>query len=336
MDETRVVEEYEEEVRKIAFWYYRVWPFGRDYGSDDLLQAGRIGVMQVARNQPEMICEKHYVKKAIRSCVINEIKRNGQRIKKAKIVRFDDDLDVLPDYQGVEEGIQNRLSLPDYLSNHYGEEESLSILQLLEQCDNVSALDLTSPPETKLKENVRVVAQMDLSNDEMAMWAHVLIGARKTFPRDYAKGQKERAKKYTTFLLEALGVSPLEFVSSYRDKRTFFQRWHLDSFYQKAFDLKLGQFYECVFPDIEPYRQTGTTRWKGREGLINALASIDFVRRVTGKEPGELEKWDFYDNGQRGMLDTLFGRSVERAVEFRWPGTYPDVGEDVIVSSLLE
>ena len=54
--------------------------------------------------------------------------------------------------------------------------------------------------------------------------------------------------------------------------------------------------------------------------------SVHWVRRMTGKTPENLSYKDFERYDAAGFLKQWCGENFKVAIEFRYPGTYPDLG----------
>lgn len=323
---------YESDIRKIAYWYFRLWPKERYYSVDELIQAGKVAVWRVFDKRPEKIDIPAYVRAAIRYSMINEIKKSVPKLKEIHLVRqYENEesvplVDLLPVYDGHADEVADLEDMCHYVSKNFSMRDADALKGLAEKSDITFDLNLSKPPSTELKRNVGLVTGMDLSDEEMTIYANVLIGATEKFPRDYVVDGKERAKKYITFLLNQLHVSAEDFALSHNRKKLL-QEYHLDSFYQRVYNARMPDLFAHIFPDLEPHQVRGRERWEGPQGLINGYNAIDWVRRKTGKQPKNLKYNDFMRFQVRGFFVNWIRDDWRIAVEFRYPGTYPELSK---------
>ena len=128
----------------------------------------------------------------------------------------------------------------------------------------------------------------------------------------------------------ALEISPQDFALSYQ-RRNILCKYGLDSFYQRVYNCKMAELFADVFPSLEPHQVRARNRWRGRQGLLNAYNAVGWLARTTGKRPSELVRKDFAAHKLEGALKVWFEDSYQRAVEFRFPGTYACYAEQVNV-----
>ncbi|MDD5192437.1 MAG: DUF4046 domain-containing protein [Candidatus Nanoarchaeia archaeon] len=324
--------EYEPSVRTIAYWYLSLWPRGRDYDIEDLLQAGRKAVWNVSEKRPEKINHPSYVKAAIRYSILNEIKKLSSKHSKIRevhlITQYDDEdkeyslIDLLPSYSEHEERLANLDEICNYVSNNFSREDADSIMGLADRCDKIFDLNLSLPPQTNIKDKVRIVTKMNLSDQEMITYANVLTGAIDRWPDYYIKDQVTRARKYISFLLENLNIPPEEFALMGK-RMELLDKYGLYTFFRQVYKHNISLLMSDVFPEIEPCIIRRRNRWKGREGIMNAYYAIGWLARKTKKQPSELTREDFKRHKLLPMIRILFEDSMRNAIEFRYPGTYP-------------
>jgi len=246
-------------------------------------------------------------------------------------------IDTLPAYDSHAERLEGIDDLTYYIKQEFSLEAADNLLKIVEKCDDVFDLNLEQPPQTNLKEKVKFVTTMDLSDQDMINYGCVLMGAYKRFPK--VKGQMELGKKYMRFLiLNHLEMSPEEFAQE-PHKTRIFKKYELMSFFSQNYGSSLEQLFKDVFPEVEPYKIKDALRWSdGREGLINAMNAIDLVVRKTKKSPKQITQMDFRKEGYGGMLIQVFGDCPQLAIEFRYPGTYLEYNEKAqsLLKNLLE
>jgi len=324
---------YEPKIRSSAHWYCKLWPRDRHYDVNDLMQAGRTTVFKIAEKRPEMLDTKPYVNAAIRYGMFRVIKQSVPKRKEIHLIQGDGEethiVDLLPAYDEHEKRLENVDEIYSYIRENFTKEDADSLKQIVDQSEDIYSINLSNHPSTHLKDKMKFTMSMDLSDEEIVTYAEVLTGALERFPRDYVVGQRERARKYIRSLLDHLSISPEEFASLERKIETL-KKYKLDSFYQKVYGSDMTKLFGDVFPDISPFMiREAHKKWQGREGLINASDAIDWLARKTGKIPEELEQKDFKNFNLRGLVDSLFNKSYRKAVEFRYPGTYPELAEGV-------
>jgi len=320
------IRRYNPDIRGAASWYAKLWSRERYYDIDDLISAGQKAVWNICEKRPEKIENRG---------MFGEMKRLSPNlppgVRELNLVRQGEGggvlLDMLPVYDGRGEELEDLEEICYQVTHELSRKDADSLKRLLDRCSGAFNVNLVQPPSTQLKEKTKVVTGMNLSDEEMVMYANVLLGAVETFPRNYVVGKQERGRKYIQFLLRHLNMSPEDFAFS-REKQKILKAYNLDSFYQRNYKGSLIDLFADVFPHIEPYMIVGN-RWRGREGLINAYNAIDHVRRQTGKKPGEMTQVDFRKNKFGGLLRMLFEGSHKKAIEFRYPGTYPELSKRV-------
>jgi len=334
MNSEAEIKNYEIDIRKISFWYFNLWPRDGGFGVEDLMSAGREAVWQVSQKRPDKLNYEPYVKGAIRFSIINRLRKLTPKIPKQihLVKQYDTEVplvDLLPNVnaEGVEK-LRDIEELSYYINQEFSPEFARSLESLIDRCNIVFDVNLSKEPSNDFKDKLRVITKMDLSDEEMLVYASVLLKAINHFPRDYVVNQKERSKKYFKFLLEQLGISPEEFGLS-SDRLQLIRKYGLDSFYQRCYNGRMQELFADIFPDLEPHMVRGRGRWQGREGLINGYNAIDWVKRKTGKKPNELTQKDFLEYKLDGLLKVWFGCSFRRAVEFRYPGTYPKLSNNL-------
>lgn len=324
---------YESEIRKIVFWYKGLWSINPSC-MDDLLSAGREAIWRVSEKRKDKIDNMQYIRAAVKYSIFGRLRELNQKIPGQihLIRRYEKEIpaiDTIPAYLCHDKKLENAEELAYYIKNEFSPEAAESLTKLVEKCETIFDLNLSEPPPTKLKDKTKIVIEMDLRDDDMLTYACLLIGAIEKFPRDYVVGQNKRAKKYITCLLKHLQITPEEFAQS-QDKERIIKKYGLDTFIQRVYGHKIRELIEDIFPDIEPHHiMKLKNRWNGQEGLINAWNAIDWLRRKTGKTPKEMTRKDFFDYHMPGILAIWFNQSHRRAVEFRYPGTYPELSDKV-------
>jgi len=327
-DAQQYIQRYEPEIKKVVFWYARLLPGLPGLNVDELMQAGRLAVWDVGEKHPEKIDYIPYVKAAIRHRIINEINNSKPRIKDVHLVRREEGgvqlIDVLPVYDRHEERLADLDEILGTINRIFSKEEANSLADLVGRSDKIFDLNLTALPSTELKRKVGLVTKMGLDDEEIVVYANVLLGAIDRFPRGYIVGNRARARKYIGFLLSALEVSPEDFALSH-SRLGLLREYRLDSFYQKVYNQSMPDLFGDIFPDIEPHQIRGRHRWEGRQGLINGYNAIDWVKRKTGKKVVELRFSDFERFQTQGFFSKWIKKDWRIAIEFRYPGTYPEL-----------
>ncbi|MFA6023245.1 MAG: hypothetical protein WC781_04105 [Candidatus Pacearchaeota archaeon] len=333
MDIDKIIKSYEPQIKKIAYWYYGLWPKG-NFDTSDLIQAGREAVWKVSEKHPEQINNLPYIRGAIKFSTIGRMVELLPKIpRQISIIRkFDEDIsiiDTLPANNNFENKLEGWDEIEYYIRHEFSQEAAESLLKVFEKCENVFDLNLSEPPKCNQKDKIEMVSNMDLSDNDLLTYACLLTGAIEKLPYNFVNGQKEKGKKYMTYLLDYLNITPKEFAKS-KDKRRIIKKYGLDSFYQKAFDSDMGDLFSYCFPEIEPYTIAyDKGKWEGIEGLINAWNALDRIKRETRKSPDKLTQKDFREHDLTGLLKSQFDNSHLKAVEFRYPGTYPEISKEV-------
>lgn len=321
------LKQYNSDIRRIAYWHHGLWPRERNYEIDDLMQAGRMAVWSVYEKHPDKIENRDYVRGAIRYGVLGEMRRLSAKVKEIHLVRQADGemvslVDVLPASERFEEKVDDLDALCHNISKNYSLKEADSLHGLVRKSRIAFDLNLSQPPPAELKDRIKIVTAMDLSNDEMLVYAQVLTGAMERFPHGYVNAQNGRARKYIKFLLKQLQISANNFAQN-GDRQELLLKYRLDSFFQRVYKSNMGELVHDIFPRLKNHEIRYRFRWRGVEGLLNAYAAISSVINATRKRPHELTSKDFIAHNLTGLLKQCFQNSHRRAVEFRYPGIYP-------------
>ncbi len=321
------IKRYEADIRKAANWYADLMPGGWSVGVDEMMQAGRIAVWNVAEKHPDKINIVPYVRAAIRYSIFGVIKEAIPRIPEIHVIRQDGEfvslVDVLPSH---EKALEERIDVDDLchaISANFSQQEADSLRILVDNSRAIALnLDLVSPPKAEVKERVKLVTAMDLSDKDMLMYARVLVGERKLFPKRWFTNEK--ARKFIEFMIREVGLTPEDFVTSYGPREEMLETFRLHGVFQQVYNGNFLYLSRELAPYVEPWKIRHRGRWQGVDGLINAYDAMEDLQRRTGKAPRKLTQDDFMNAGMNGMLRSLFDNSHIVAVEFRWPGTYSD------------
>ncbi|MEK6904494.1 MAG: hypothetical protein AABW87_02780, partial [Nanoarchaeota archaeon] len=328
LEETQIIERYETDVRKAAHLYYRMWPWNRKYCDlDDLLQAGRIAVWNVFESHPDKIDIVRYVRAAIRYGIFGVLKNQTPRKREVHLVGQGDEevplVDLLPAHENGVQEIEDLEGICHNISRNFSDKEADSLKILVEKRGvRLFDLDLTHLPRTELKDRIGVVTAMDLSDEEMVVYANVLVGARKKFPMNYVQGRRDRAKKYIRFLLNHLKISPQEFAEASVPREDILREYRLISFLVSVYGYRTGDLVRDIFSDIPWNEIRYKGKWEGPQGLLNAYHFLHDLAKKLGKQPLDLRRRDIKRAGLSGMFESLFDNSCILAIEFSWPGTY--------------
>ncbi|MBI4453465.1 hypothetical protein HY636_02370 [Candidatus Woesearchaeota archaeon] len=328
----QAINDYSSTILKTARLYYCMYIAGQqrtDVDCADLEQAGRIAVFNISSKRPEKLGVKAYVNAAIRYAVLGEMKKMRHRVKQTYLVHKHDELvpivDLLPTRETVPERLEQIDDILYCIRQEFSSRESDALDYLVQKCNDVYDLDLSSPLPTDTKDRVKVVTAMDLDDEEMMIYAHVLTGARKLFPSGYLspkKGGKERLQKYFKSLLSVLGVTPKEFAAR-NDKQRTFLKYRLQSFLCTSYGLNLRSLLQDVEPSIRPEEINQISKWKGQLSAEEISESICNLTNRLGKTPREMQTEEFRFSQLNGMLQTIFSNAPRLAIEFAYPGTYP-------------
>lgn len=247
----QVLQRYEPEIQRLSRLYYglylRRYHFS-DVDTSDFEQAGRIAVWNISRKRPEKLDSRNYVRAAIKYSIIDEMKKMRHKVKQIYLVREHEEMiqavDVLPTKEKGER-LDELEELLYRIRHEFSEKEASALEALLEKCDNIYDLNLSEPPSTETKDRVKVVTRMDLNDEEMLVYAEVLLGARGRFPSGYTLGDggKRRAQKFMSKVLIALGKSPKDFLKM-RDKTKMIEKYSLMAFYRHAYNYSLLNFMQ--------------------------------------------------------------------------------------------
>ncbi len=326
----QTLEKYEPVTRQIAGCYFYLHRNKGDFGLDDLEQAGRIAVFNVSRKRPDMINVFPYVKQAIKNAIFGEMRKMWHKEKHIYLAREDEGtiqaVDVFPTREKGEK-LDELEELLYQIKHQFSERESKALESLLDKCDNVYDLNLSELPPTDVKDRVKVVTRIDLTDEEMLVYAQVLLGVRGRFPNGYIsdKDGRKRSRKYGLAVLDAIGISPKEFANS-SDKIRFINKYKLLGFYQKTYNFRMLDFLREIDANTE-VEDIFHDRRKWTEGLIpldKISQKIKEFTKNTKKQLWEIGCRDFKQNGMRSMLKEVFGGSGRLAIEFAYPGTYPE------------
>lgn len=333
---TNPTEHYEESVLQIARLYYGMYIAGRhwtDVDCSDLIQAGNIAVLEVARRRPEMLPVRAYVKAAIKFGILGEMRKMRHLKKQVYLAHLHEKevpiVDVLPTRETASERLEQLDDLLYQIRHEFSPVEADALDALVQKCSDVYDLNLSSSPSTDTKDRVRIVTAMDLNDEEMVVYAQVLTGLRRKLPDGYCQpGQssKERTKKYLDAVLKALGMSSLDFAAS-NQKSTLINKYRLYRLVRNNYNNKISQLLLDFDSAIPPNAIHFGVKWK--EGEINAEGISLLIRRLGSKgvDPREITHQHFRQDKLWSMLVIIFNSSPRLAVEFAFPGTYPEYQE---------
>lgn len=233
---TQILERYESLVHGIAGRYYGYYVNnGQQFDLDrsDLEQAGRIAVWNVSQKHPEHIDNRAYVGAAITYAVIGEMKRMRHRVPQTYLAHGYEEqvhtIDILPTGERGEQRADQLDELLYRIRHEFSPADADALAALVDRCDAVYDLDLSKAPSTETKDRIRVVAKMDLDDEDILLYGQVLLGAREGFPRGYLTTAAEaniRSRKLLGSLLTALGMTPKQFAGC-RDKRSLLAKYRL-------------------------------------------------------------------------------------------------------------
>ncbi len=309
----------EQTLRNASLWYLNFWQFN-GLRLEDLLTAGRDSLSSLKSSSPVEYGRSSKAKAAIRRGIFSVLENLPLSSEDVYLVRQTENESLILDLLPAKKEGNVRLNPSELRSS---EEYPESFLKIISKARNLYDLNLSAEPSTPQKERTKIVYKMDLSDEEMFVYAKVLLDLE-NFPRGYVKSNHQGAKKYITFLLECLGISPQQF--AFLGNRTrFLQKYKLDSFYQTLYHCHTRELFADVFPDIHPSTIVWTGRWKGEEGVANAYREIHTLIDCLNKPPREVVRRDFMQHRLQNMLIELFKGSPRKAVEFAFPGTYPDL-----------
>lgn len=328
-------EYYEESVLQIAQLYYGLYVASRqwtDVDCSDLIQAGNIAILKVARRRPEMLPCRAYVKAAIRFGIINEMRKMQHKVKQVYLTRQHEEeipiIDIFPTKETAPDRLDQLNDLLYQVRQEFSPVEADALDALVQKCSDVYDLNLSAPPSTDTKDRVKVVAAMDLDDEEMMIYAQVLTGARFMFPRGYfqpEKEGKERAQKYLTALLNALEITPLQFAASKIKEKTII-KYRLMGFLNKTYTHDLTAYLQDIDNSIHAADVFHGRKWCGE---VNAEELCEKIHQLR-KKPERIVQKDFRKNGFGGMLTKVFNGCSLLAVEFAFPGTYPKYQEEAL------
>lgn len=346
----KILERYEPIIGRLSRLYHGLYiRRNQDFDIDveDFEQAGRMAVFNLSKNKPEKIDCEPYVAVVIKHAIYGEMRKMKHKVKQVYLASgFEGQvhtIDVLPTREKGNK--TDELEEIFYRIKHeFSDRDAEGLERLLDKCENIYGLHLTEPPSTDTKDRVKVVTKMDLNDEEMQVYAEVLLGVRGKFPDGWIGTKngildklepeaKDRLKKYLNALLSTLDLTPREFAQS-NDTIEQIQKYKLYSFYIHNSQNKLD-FIRVVDPSIveeEVFHLQG--KWRGRinnekiAGLIRKLVKekggIPYVKATSFKEFPYMNS----------LLHNVFNGNPRLAIEFAYPKTYPelsDIAEDIRV-----
>ena len=336
-----ISKENEHRVKIISRLYYGLYVYGRqnsDVDISDLEQAGRIAVYNISQKRAEMLDHAGYVSAAIKYACLGEIRKMRHKVRQVYLTHQHEEMipivDLLPTRERergetAPEHLEQMDDLLYHIKHEFSPREADTLDSLVQGCRNVYDLNLSKPPTTETKDKVKVVTAMDLDDEEMIIYAQVLVGARIKFPHGYVSptsGGRERAKKYFSTLLRILGTTTPEFAQG-DFKKSMFTKYRLASFLQTVYEWDTFAFLKDLDPNLSRENVFRTRKWTGKKSLLNQRMIIEETVRKIKKAPKEIIKRDFKENGLYGMLCQIFGSSPRLAIEFVFPGTYLQYAE---------
>ncbi len=334
LNANNAIEAYGSSVSRIARLYYGLYVANRqwtDVDISDLMQAGCMAVLNVERKRPEMLVHKTYVNAAIKYSIINEMRKMRHTVRQVYLAHLHEKevpiVDVLPTRETASERLEQLDELLYQVRHEFSPADADALDSLVQKCTEVYDLNLSALPSTDTKDRVKVVTAMDLDDEEMIIYAQVLMGARGKFPNGWCCSSSSRriAPKYFKALLEALEMDIKEFAQS-RNQEELLRKYRLFSFVEQSYQLTIsGLLLDCD-PGINIEEINSRYKW----GSISAKELIKVIQRLkkrVGKNPEEITKLDFEKNNLGGMLVKVFDHSPRLAIEFAYPRTYPQYQE---------
>ena len=322
--------EYIQERDKICWRNFRF--FNRDpaFDIDDLIQAANIKVVEIANRYPDKLAIMPYVKKAIQNAMFGLMRKRKRTLGEVCLVHeYDDGVPgpnlVVPTR---DRDIERASAIDDLIyqiGEEFGSQAAENMKVFIDRCSDVYNLHLSEPPSTETKDRIKVVTAMDLSDEELFVYAQVLLGAREWFPDGYLRHprSKDRAVKYIQTLFQALSLSPRKFARSSESKRAFFCKYKLEGFFQVQYQHKVFALLQDIFPDINEEDVYGTHKWNTDIPLERISKKIREFVKSKNTEPSKIRFNDFIEAGLQAILVNVFGGSPRLAIECAYPGTYP-------------
>ena len=100
-----------------------------------------------------------------------------------------------------------------------------------------------------------------------------------------------------------------------QEHRSLLADWCREN-HDPALELFLG-----LWPKSAEDEKLPRTAWRRQKDVAAAAEVIEWLALISGRRPSELNRQHFSAYGIEEVLDTCFEGSVERAVQFRYPGT---------------
>lgn len=325
------LERYESNIGRLSKLYFYLYRDSGDFDLSDLEQSGRIAVFNISRKRPEKIDNGAYVSAAIRYAIIGEMRKMRRKERHVYLASEEKEQVQLVDVFPIEERGERLDELEELfyqIKHQFSSREAESLESLLEKCDNIYDINLSQPPSTDTKDRVRVVTRMDLNDEEMRVYAEVLLGVKKRFPRRYIIEQgkivqeaKTRGRKFFISVLSALEITPREFAKS-RNIANILKKYRLWSFYQHAYSLSTLNLIKDIDSSIKPEEFSPMYKWMG---LISARKISQIIYELNEKIGDMPKKRDFIENGLGGMLQKVFHNNKKLALEFSFPGIVKNI-----------
>lgn len=135
-------------------------------------------------------------------------------------------------------------------------------------------------------------------------------------------GGRERTKKYFGALLKALGTDVKSF-GLLSNKRDLLATYRLLTFIEHSFEDSIFKFIISQDPTINLEDiKSRSKKWDAVS--TEELREIIYrLKEKLRKKPSEINSLDFAENNLEGMCRRVFNGSMRLAVEFAFPGTYP-------------
>jgi len=321
---------YESAIERTSRFYYNLYRGKGDFDLGDLEQAGRMAVLNISRKRPEKFDNLVYVRGAIKLAVLGEMRKMWRKEKHIYLAREEGEVPLIDVIPTNERG--NQFDEEDELiyriKSEFSEKEAEGLRGLLEKCENIYDINLTGI-STDTKDRIKVVTRMNLADEEMQVYAEVLLGVRSRFPDGYVtkNGKRNevtvgRLKKYFVSLLDVLEMTPREFVVS-PNKKGLLKKYRLYGFLSGAYHLRMTELVRDIDPTVELFDLPGSGRkWNGSINLEEILSRLHQFVKESGKTPERISREDFEKLNISKIL-SVFGGNSKLTIETAFPGTYP-------------
>ena len=291
MDLAAVINSYEQLIGSIANRFYFLPPM---IDKEDLLQAGRLVILELAEQKPERTTNRAYIGGAIYNAMLNEISK-------------------------VKPGDLRNVSLNEPV---YRDDET-TLADVVASSE--SSLEAIITEDRKpVVFDIGAGYQLSYEKETARVYYEVLTGQRERFPRGFFSEDRRRRGRVLTKLLftKIIGMKP-EDIAKIGPRRELIKSYKLDSVVQVCYGSNMFVLFQDLCPDSEPFEIRHRGMWQDPQQRRRAIRHLFEKNSVPEEEIPKYATQEFFaDNRLRGLLKGYYKDSPCLAIEDAFPNSF--------------